>query len=214
MGNFTFSIESNEVKERLDRLQQALGDLEAKFPVGRPEPTSFSAEWAAVLADHGPNQEPPYMLSARGEDFIIRNETVGRRPALKMYLDVAGHPTIGYGHEIQRGENFSKGIDEEQARELLREDIQDALQGVNDALDVPLSQEQFDALVDFTFNEGGHVVRRSTLLRTVRAGGAVREHMFTDYDKAGRPLRRSRGLYKRRVREWLLFEHGDYGGGR
>ena len=39
-----------------------------------------------------------------------------------MYKDSAGNPTIGYGHLIKDGEDFSKGITKEKAGELLAQD--------------------------------------------------------------------------------------------
>jgi len=41
--------------------------------------------------------------------------------ALKPYICPAGYPTIGYGHVIRKGEDFSKGITKEQAEECKQE---------------------------------------------------------------------------------------------
>lgn len=86
------------------------------------------------------------------------------------YLDVAGKPTIGYGHLIKAGEDFSNGVTEEQATELLQHDVAWAENAVNAAVQVPLNQNQFDALVDFTYNLGAGALQGSTLLKLVNQG--------------------------------------------
>ena len=45
---------------------------------------------------------------------------------LKAYKDHLGHPTIGYGHKILPGEDFSKGITAQQASTMLTNDAMDA----------------------------------------------------------------------------------------
>ena len=95
-----------------------------------------------------------------------------------LYNDPAGHCTIGYGHLVHLGNcdgsepaDLRKGISRKRARELLRDDAASAEAAVNDAVKVPLSQEQFDALVSFVFNVGTGAFRRSTLLRLLNDGG-------------------------------------------
>src|SRR5471030_674440 len=72
---------------------------------------------------------------------------------LKAYRDCAGVLTIGYGHT---GTDVVVGlvIDEPRAEELLRNDLQEAVDCVNRSVTVEISQKQFDALVDFCFNVG------------------------------------------------------------
>jgi lysozyme len=55
-------------------------------------------------------------LSAEGLDLIKKSE--GFRD--HIYRDVAGYPTIGYGHLIKPGESFPDGIAEPQAPRFLR----------------------------------------------------------------------------------------------
>jgi lysozyme len=86
---------------------------------------------------------------------------------LAAYLDPAGIWTIGYGHT---GRGISQGlvITEEQAVSLLKLDIDSAVSAVNHFVKVPLNQNQFDALVDFTFNLGAGALAHSSLLRECR----------------------------------------------
>jgi len=46
---------------------------------------------------------------------------------LKEYIDTKGHPTIGIGHKILPGEDFSMGITEDEAKQLFSKDIQERL---------------------------------------------------------------------------------------
>lgn len=79
---------------------------------------------------------------------------------------------------------------------------------------VQLNQDQFDALVSFTFNLGEGNLKQSTLLKKVNAGdfaGAAKE--FPRWNKAdGKVLA---GLVRRRASEALLFQSvpdGNYDG--
>lgn len=124
---------------------------------------------------------------------------------LEAYPDPAtgGDPwTIGYGHtgEVTPG----MVITESEAEELLRQDIVQFEMCVNGALQVPVTQGQFDALVSFAFNLGCGNLRRSTLLRKLNAGdvtGAAAE--FAVWNRAaGRVMA---GLTRRREAERELF---------
>jgi lysozyme len=88
---------------------------------------------------------------------------------LQAYQDVAGIWTIGYGHT---GPDVVPGhtITEPEATALLHSDLAEAVQCVNRAVTTDITQNQFDALVDFCFNAGrGHFLS-STLLRQVNLG--------------------------------------------
>jgi lysozyme len=87
-----------------------------------------------------------------------------------VYLDVAGNPTIGYGHMLKPGETFPHGVTQEQATALLRADLADAEHAVNTFVTVPLTQNQFDALVDWTYNLGAGSLQESTLLELLNKG--------------------------------------------
>jgi lysozyme len=87
---------------------------------------------------------------------------------LTAYLCPAGLATIGYGHtrgvtnaDVKNG----KVITREQADALLAEDLDEFEQSVEDAIHVPLTQGQFDALVSFAYNCKGW--RSSTLVQLV-----------------------------------------------
>jgi lysozyme len=88
---------------------------------------------------------------------------------LTAYKDVAGNWTIGYGH-ICPALLAGMTISQADADALLKADIADAVACVNRAVTEPITQNQFDALVDFCFNAGRGNFLQSTLLRKVNAG--------------------------------------------
>jgi lysozyme len=105
-------------------------------------------------------------LSAEGLELIKRSE--GFRS--QLYLDVAGFPTIGYGHRIVAPESFPGGLSQPQAANLLARDVSAAELAVGCLVKVALTQGQFDALVDFCFNLGSGRLAGSTLLRVLNGG--------------------------------------------
>jgi len=58
-------------------------------------------------------------LSAEGLELIKRFE--GFRG--QLYIDVAGFPTIGYGHRVVPPESFPGGVSEPQAATILAGDV-------------------------------------------------------------------------------------------
>jgi lysozyme len=123
------------------------------------------------------------------------------------YQCSAGVWTIGYGttvfpegHKVLRGDRIIK----KSAEEFLRHDLIQFETQVNRLVQVPLTQNQFDALVSFTYNLGGGALERSTLLKKLNDGnysGAAKE--FMRWNKAGGKV--LKGLTNRRKREMELF---------
>lgn len=124
--------------------------------------------------------------------------------SLTEYDDVAGYKTIGYGHLMSEDEFYPDGITEEFAEELLRIDIQEAEEAVEKYVDVDLNDNQFAAVVSFTFNLGGGALSKSTLLKKLNEGdyeGAAEE--FPRWCYAGGKM--VAGLQRRRAEEKALF---------
>jgi lysozyme len=105
-------------------------------------------------------------LSIAGLELLKRSEGFRSR----TYLDVNGFPTIGYGHRLLHSESFPDGIGEAEAAEMLIRDVREAEQAVTRLVKVPLTQGQFDALVDFCFNLGAGRLASSTLLKVLNGG--------------------------------------------
>jgi lysozyme len=143
-------------------------------------------------------------LSAEGLELIKNSE--GFRG--KVYRDVAGFLTIGYGHLIKLGETFPNGITEPQAAAILGCDVQEAEQAVARLVKVPLTQGQFDALVDFCFNLGAGRLASSTLLRDLNAGNRdAAAAQLLSWDHAGGVV--IAGLKARRQAELELWNSGS-----
>src|SRR5690349_12958929 len=114
-------------------------------------------------------------ISKKGLDLIKSFEGL----ELKAYEDSVGVLTIGYG---STGSHVKQGmvITKEQAEELLKRDVSRFERGVNDLVKVPLTQNQFDALVSFSFNIGLGNLKSSTLIRNLNASnyaGAANEFL-------------------------------------
>jgi len=105
-------------------------------------------------------------LSAAGLELLKKSEGFRDR----VYSDIAGFRTIGYGHRLTREESYPAGITLAQAETVLASDIAIAEATVTRLVRVDLTQGQFDALVDFVFNLGGTRLASSTLLRYLNAG--------------------------------------------
>jgi len=122
---------------------------------------------------------------------------------LKAYLDSVGVPTIGFGHT--KGVKLGDVCTLTQAQEYLKEDLKSAVNDVNRLVQVKLSQNQFDACIDFVFNLGGTNFAKSTLLKYINENNFVAAaNEFPKWNKAGGVV--LAGLVKRRQAEKELFE--------
>src|SRR3954463_13960845 len=83
---------------------------------------------------------------------------------LHSYKDEAGVLTIGIGHAIKAGETFPAQITEQQAEDILRKDVGSTEASVDKFVTRTINQNQFDALVVFTFNVGSGALQSSSLL--------------------------------------------------
>lgn len=120
-----------------------------------------------------------------------------------VYLCSAGVPTIGYGHAIKRGEQFTS-ISQEDAENILAKDVEVAEKGVLRLISVPLSDGQFDALVSFSFNLGTGALQRSTLRQKVnREEYTDASDEFLKWVRAGGRI--VKGLVRRREAERRMF---------
>ena len=104
-------------------------------------------------------------LSTPGLELIKKFE--GMR--LRAYVCPSGVWTIGYGHTGPDVVEGSK-ITEEEAEMLLRKDVSSYESAVNNYTTVKLNQNEYDALVSFTYNVGCNAYRNSTLLRLLNGG--------------------------------------------
>tara|TARA_B100000214_G_C23940474_1_gene615454 strand:+ start:302 stop:751 length:450 start_codon:yes stop_codon:yes gene_type:complete len=128
---------------------------------------------------------------------------------LESYKCAAGVWTIGYGSTNGVTEGMS--ISQERADMLLMEDIEKFENAVNDLVKVDLKQNQFDALVSWTFNLGPTNLKNSTLLKVLNSthvDWADIPHQIQRWNKAGGKV--LEGLVRRREAEALLFEGKEW----
>jgi len=136
-------------------------------------------------------------------DFIARWEGI----ELQVYKDSAGLDTIGVGHLVRSSEDFSEGITEAEALAILEADMHEAIQCVDQNVDVDLDDAQAAALCSFCFNLGCRAFNGSTLLRLLNQGNyRAASNQFQKWCNAGgKPIP---GLLRRRLAEKALFDGG------
>ena len=138
-------------------------------------------------------------INQAGIDLIKQFEGL----SLVSYQDSVGVWTIGIGH-VGPDAYEGRHITQEQADDLLRHDLEHAETAIDSLVLVPLTDNQFAALVSFTFNLGAGALRGSTLLRLLNDG---------DYNEAASQLLHWNhagghvlaGLTRRRQAERELF---------
>ena len=152
--------------------------------------------------------------SKQGIDLISKFEGFRSMP----YICPAGYLTVGIGIRIPSKSQFLKqfpqGLTLDQAKAQLAERLVTIEEvAVKKLVKVKLTQEQFDALVSFTFNVGKTSLANSTLLKHLNLG---------DYDKAAKEFKRWNkasingkmtplaGLTRRRLAEEHLFEGKEW----
>ena len=139
-------------------------------------------------------------LSENGTKLIKKYE--GCR--LKAYKCPRGVWTIGYGHTNNvRPDDV---ITQDEAEELFKQDVKVFENAINRLIKVKLNQNQFDALVSFTFNlgYGDRGLGGSTLLRLLNNSDYIgASKQFSRWVYSGDRV--LEGLIKRRNEEKELF---------
>lgn len=125
----------------------------------------------------------------------------------KAYRDAGGVWTIGYGHTATAGSPVPRRgqvITESEAERILLRDLTQYEQAVEDLVKVKLNNNQFAALVSFTFNVGIGAFKKSTLLKKLNNGNfnAIPTEL-TKWTKAGG--KKIQGLVNRRAGEAGLW---------
>lgn len=147
--------------------------------------------------------------SPEGLEFIAKWEGT----VLKPYLDVAGLRTIGVGHLILPGENFPDGVSitRERALEILAIDVKKCEDAIARDIKVPLTQNQFDALVSFGFNCGVGVYTRGACQQLNKGDipGFIQRLKLHNKARINGVLQEVKGLTLRRNDEAELFLRPD-----
>ena len=127
---------------------------------------------------------------------------------LEAYYDAVNVLTIAYGRT--KGVKAGDTCTQEQADAWLEEELQEYGGYVNEVVNVPLSQNQFDALVSWTYNLGPSNLNKSTMLKVLNNGEYEEvPAQMRRWNKAGGKV--LEGLTRRRNAESLLFEGKEWG---
>ncbi len=166
--------------------------IEESTPLDLPNPEGETS------SESGSPTEARLTLNVAGLDLLTRYEDFRPKP----YDDGTGTLTIGYGHT--RSPVMPASVTEEEARELLRQDLNYFVDVLYREVRVPLNENQFAALVSFVYNVGEGNFRNSTLLKKLNnANFKAASNEFEKWTKAkGQVLG---GLMRRRAAEQQLF---------
>jgi lysozyme len=126
------------------------------------------------------------------------------------YLDAVNIPTIGYGHTgLINNKQIYPGIttlSQQEANTLLANDLKSCENCVNQYIEVPLNQHQFDALVSLAFNIGSGNFSKSSLAKAINnkeVDASTKFNLWVYGNKKVLP-----GLIKRRLTEKILYDKG------
>jgi lysozyme len=146
--------------------------------------------------------KPRYQVSRAAVELIKRFE--GYRMKAAQLPD--GRWTLGYGHTLTARAGAS--VSEQDAEALLLYDLITVAHAVNENVFAPLNQNQFDALVCFSFNIGTENFVRSAVLRRLNEGApllaACEMEMWRKADFEGERIVID-ALVRRRSAEKALF---------
>lgn len=139
-------------------------------------------------------------INQLGLAIVKRYEGMSRH----AYKCPAGYWTIGYGHRVKPSERFNEPLTDKSMDQLLESDLSEACKAVQRLIKVPVRDNQFSALVSFTFNLGSGCFQRSVLRARLNRGEYKEAgQAFMLYVRAsGRVLK---GLLNRRHDEMMLF---------
>ena len=144
-------------------------------------------------------------LGSKGLELIKSFEGFYSKP----YLDPIGIPTIGYGATYYPNKKKvtmkDKPLTEKEASNLLKEMMITYENDVKRLVKRELNQNQFDALVSFTYNLGSANLGKSTLLKKINANPCDKtiKDEFLKWNKAGGKV--LNGLTRRRNAEAELY---------
>ena len=147
-------------------------------------------------------------MSQEGIDALLKKYEGCK---LKSYRCPANVCTIGYGHTSAAGApavTDGMTITQKQADDILRRDLVKYETAVYNMVKQPLTQHQFDVLVDFAYNAGVGNLQSSTLLKKVNAAqfDAVPAELMKWTKGGGKVLP---GLVRRRQAESAWWASGE-----
>ena len=176
--------------------------------------------WGRSETDSKPSSKPTQNKTNQLKKTTMGNPTKVSDNCIRMikhhegvryqpYQDPIGLWTVGVGHLIGDGKSlpqeWNKTFTSEEVDDILKDDLARFERGVNTLIPITrLTQNQFDALVSFSFNVGLGNLQASTLRQKLNRGdyeGAANE--FPKWRKAGGRV--LQGLVRRRADEKAMF---------
>jgi lysozyme len=208
---------SNEIPGRPDWWGEDLNGTDA---ASGAEANSFPVDPNDPAFQPPPLKMDPSTMGASDKlkDYLRAREVYKAH----IYNDNPKHPengtrTIGYGHtgnvdaiaSQYPPSQYPQGLPEPAARSILDSDLAPVEETVRKHLKVPVTQSQFDALVDYAFNAGPGAFLSSPMLSHLNSGdapSAAKDFGTTRITQKGQPVR---GLQNRRADETDMFQMGD-----
>lgn len=134
---------------------------------------------------------------------------------MRYYDDMGpgkGNCTVGIGHLVHRNpctaEELATKVTEKDVMRYFDSDVKIAESAVNRNVKVPLTQEQFDALVSYTFNRGARGAHKAFELINAgkfdKAAAEISSHVTVSVKKKAT---RAGGLVARRAEESAPFRN-------
>lgn len=149
----------------------------------------------------------PTGLSDFGLNFLADQEGFKE----KAYKDKAGIWTVGFGSTTYKGKPVTANtvITKQEALEEKKKYVEEVQNSIASNVKVPLTQEQYDALISLGYNIGRTALAKSSIVSKLNAGQEVTKEDFLAFNKLTDPktkkLIANEGLENRRNREFEMF---------
>lgn len=153
----------------------------------------------------------PMYLSSIGKLRLMNRE----KKMVRYYDDLGkgkGNCTMGYGHKVHSKpctpEESARKVTEEEIMRNFDADVHTAENAVNRNVKVPLTQEQFDALVSYTFNRGPRGAHKAfELINSGNLSSAAAEISSRTTASGQTKKGQADGLFARRADESAPFRN-------
>jgi GH24 family phage-related lysozyme (muramidase) len=157
-------------------------------------------------------RRPAALLHASEDLLEAMIEEEGARRT--VYRDVAGYLTVGVGHLVTERDDLGPGdrVSRDQVLDFLERDVAEAEQAVRRLVgDLPLAQNEFDALVDLAFNVGeGNLSAEHSPGLNAAIGARDYDAIAAELDYRHAAGQVARGLVYRSVRRENIFLDASY----
>lgn len=203
------SISSGQDNDKFEELLEKLIELSKvsnENIVNSLLGNSYSNVYASGICGYTGGVASGSQVSDELVNFIAEHEGFSATP----YRGVdSQNRTIGYGHVIEPGENYTS-LTQKQALDLLKKDLSGCVDSVNKEFGgYGLSQNQLDSLISFAYNLGENIWRKTPQLTSDIKAGASDEVLKADFLRINHVGNvEVKGLTNRRMDEWKLFTQG------